>query len=380
MTMQIVVLGGGYGGVAFIRQMAALRPEAKVTLIDRRAHHTVLTEIHQVAGGNRAPESLLVPFASLEGCRFLQAEVTGLDPAARQVQTSAGPVAYDILVIGLGSVDTDYGVPGVRQHAMTLHSISDALAIRKALEALPEGAPVIVAGGGLTGVELAAEIGIRRGMGGNLTLVEAAPSLLPGLAPRLQKGARRRLGALGVNVLTATRIAAANPGMLRFSDGSSLPFGLMIWACGVRANPLIGRLGILTDKAGRAVVDSNMQTELEGVYVVGDCAAGAPPSAQAACQQGAALAVHIAGLLTGAAPPVRPVRMKGTLVDLGHTYGVGDLGQLQLTGWLPALLKRANVARWVWTADSLPAAARYFLGLDGGSAPAGERINQQSAG
>lgn len=378
MTTRIAVVGGGYAGVALIRRLAAREHDIALTLIDRNAHHTVLTEIHQVAAGSRAPETLQVPFGDLDRCRFVQAEVTGLDADLRQVMTSVGPVEYDLLILALGGVDTDFGVPGVRAHALTLHSMKEALAIRDRLNALSPDAPVLIAGGGLTGVELAAEIGLLRNGTGNVALVEAAPTVLPGLAGRLQRGARRRLGALGVNVLTGTRIARVEDGMVHFTDGSALPFALMVWACGVRANPLVARMGVPVDRTGRAVVDANLKTELSGVYAVGDCAAGGlPPTAQAANQQGRHLADHLLALLRGEERPVRPVQMKGTLVDLGHTFGVGSLGDsLHMAGLTPAILKRANVARWLLTAAGLSPAVRYFLGLDKGNLPipAGTRV------
>jgi hypothetical protein len=92
-------------------------------------------------------------------------------------------------------------------------------------------------------------------------------------------------------------------------------------------------------------------------------AAGPAPTAQAAFQQGLALAAHIAGVLDGIAVPVRPVKHMGTLVSLGHVSGAGEVAGLQLSGYLPAMLKRANVARWLLTAAGPGAAARFLLGL-----------------
>lgn len=381
MTKQIVVVGGGYGGIALVRRLEALGHGANVTLIDRNASHTVLTEIHQVAAGAERPETYQVPFATMGSFHFVQAEVTGLDSEARCLTTTAGPVHYDLLVFAVGGVDADYGVPGVREHALTLHSLTEALTIRNRLEALPAGTPVLIAGGGFTGVELAAELGERYGGGENITLVEGAPAILPGLPRRLQRRARRRLGALGVNVLTGQFIArveatAAEGGMAHFADGSALPFGLLVWACGVRANPLIARLGIPVDKAGRAVVGPNLETPLPGVYVIGDAAAGAPPTAQAASQQGAALARHLAARAAGGTAPVRPVRLLGALVALGHGYGAGVVTGLPLTGWVPALIKRANVARWFMTAGGWAMALRYFLGF----APGARRLARPTHG
>ena len=377
MTRQIVVVGGGYGGLALVRRLEAMGLGDYVTLIDRNASHTVLTEIHQVAAGAEAAAAFQIPFAGLGAFRFLQAEVTGLQHAERCLLTTAGPVPYDLLVLAPGGVDTDYGVPGVSEHACTLHSLPEAQAIEQRLAALPTGTPILIAGGGFTGVELAAELGERYGGGENITLVEGAPAILPGLPRRLQRRARRRLGALGVNVITGERIDRVEAAMAHFADGSALPFGLLVWACGVRANPLIARLGIPVDKAGRAVVDANLESLLPGIYVIGDAAAGAPPTAQAATQQGAALAVRLAALLAGRTALVRPVRLLGALVALGHGYGAGVVTGLPLTGWVPALLKRANVARWFRTAGGWRVALRYFLG---GLAPAGRPLHGPMAG
>lgn len=366
MTERIVVIGGGYGGLALVRGLLAERVDAEITLIDRNPFHTVMTELHQVAAGLRAPEAVQVPLDEIKGVRFRQAEVTRLDAETRQVVTTVGPVPYDRLVIALGSVDVDFGVPGVRDHALTLHGLADALTLRSRLDRLGPGAHVLIAGGGLTGVELAAAIALRpEGRRPRVTLAEASPSLLPGVPRDLQAATGARLRHLGVAVQTGARIARVDPGQAVLTNGATLPFDLLVWVCGVRANPLIAKWGVPVDKAGRAIVDDHLATPLPGLYVIGDCAAGAPPTAQIASQHGTALAAHLAGLLRGHSKPVRPARSRGLLVDLGHTYAVGEVGRLPLTGWMPALLKRLNVLRWLWKAGRLNATALYLSPVRG---------------
>ncbi|MFZ5823338.1 MAG: NAD(P)/FAD-dependent oxidoreductase [Bacillota bacterium] len=357
MTRSITVVGGGYAGLAFIRQLRARDAGVPITLIDQNPFHTMLIETHQVAAASRSAASVLLPFAQMEGFRFIQARVEGLDPARRTLATTAGEVPYDVLVLAVGSVDHDFGVEGVREHCLMLHGAADALAIRERLAALPAEAPVIIAGGGLTGVELAAHMALNRPEGRSLTLVEGSPSLLPGLPPHLARAARRRLGHLGVNVITGAPVTRVEAGRAYLADSTALPFGLMVWACGVRAHPLVARLVIPTDRAGRALVGSDLRTPLPDLYVIGDSAAGHPPSAQAAVQQGRALADR----LTGRMP--RPVRLKGTLVDLGQHQAVGLIGSLALRGWLPGLLKRVNEALWVRQIAGWRAAGRLLLGL-----------------
>jgi NADH dehydrogenase len=362
MDERIVVVGGGYGGMAFTKRFLSHHVDgASLTLIDRNPYHTMLTEVHQVAAGRRAPDSVILPFTAIDGCTFMQATVQGLDLAHKSVITSNGTLPYDRLIVAPGSIDTDYGIPGVREHTVMLHGVADALTIRDRLTALPAGAPILIAGGGLTGVEMAAELGHSHGQR-NLTLIEAAPTLLPGLSSELQRRSRKRLGSLGVNVLTATRIAQVAPKMVHFTDGSCLPFHLMIWACGVRANPLLVALGIPTDQQGRALVNAQLETSLPQVYVIGDAAAGLPPTAQVAVQQGAHLADHVAGLLRGYSKPLRPTRELGTLVELGHGFAVGQVGRQPLTGWIPAIMKHANNVRWAYTSGGLRRALNYLLG------------------
>lgn len=360
MKRAITVVGGGYAGLSFIRQVCAIDPQVSITLIDRNPFHTMLTETHQVAAGSRTAESILIPFDQLAdqmgGFRFIQAEVTGLEPAAHQVMTTEGPVDYEQLVVALGSVDHDFGVKGVAQWCMTLRSINDALAIREKLQSLPPDAPVVIAGGGLTGVELAAHVANNRPKGRTLTLVEASPTLLPGMPAELIQAARRRLGHLGVNIITGAPVAQVEDGLVHLADGTTLPFGMMVWACGIKANPLLKMLGVPLDRGGRVILNDDLSTPLPDVFVIGDAAAGHLPSAQAASQHGHALALRVAGR------PTHPIRMKGTLVDLAQHRGVARVGSMSLRGLLPGVMKWMTEALWVFQVAGLRAALRLLPG------------------
>lgn len=353
----IVVVGGGYAGLSFIRRIRQHNRHLPITLIDKNPYHTMLVETHQVAAGSRPADSILVPFDQVGGFRFIRAEVTGVDTEQKRLSTTAGPIEYDRLVLALGSVDHDFGVPGVREHCQTLRGLADAEAIRSRLAVLPPEEPVVIAGGGLTGVELAAHIALTRPHGRALTLVEASPTLLPGVPARLSWAARRRLGHLGVNVVPGAPVVRVEAGQAHLRDGTSLPFGLMIWAAGVRAHPLIATLNLPTDRAGRAVIGPDFQTPLPDVYVIGDCAAGHVPSAQAAIQQGAALADRLMGRAAS------PLRNKGILVDLGGHRAVGLVGSITLRGLLPGWLKRVTELLWISRVLGVRAVLCRLLGL-----------------
>ena len=343
MAGRIVVLGGGYGGLSFVRHLGEERGlAATVTVIDRNPYHTLLVECHTVAAGTRPVAAVQMPFDGMRGFAPMQAMVTGLDAAAHQVLTDQGPVPYDALVVALGSVDNSFGIPGVVGHATFLRSAADADTLRRRIAALPPRARVVVAGGGLTGVELAAELGLRRlHRTLEVTVLEAAPALLPNLPERLQDRARRRLGSLAVNVLAGARIERVEPALIHLAGGAALPYDLLVWAAGVKGHPLLAAMGLAVDRAGRARVDAQLRASLPDVWVIGDCAAtDLPPTAQSAETHGRLAAAAVAAALTGGEAVAVPARHKGFLISLGEGYGLGYLGQMPLAGLAPALLKR----------------------------------------
>lgn len=359
---RILILGAGYAGLAFACEFLR-RPAAgvEVTLVDRNPYHTLLTETHTVAAGSRRKGSVAVPLALLTrrfpALRLVTAAITGADAKAQVVHTTAGPLRYDSLIFALGGADPDYGIPGVREHALTLRGLDDALRIRAALAALPPGAGVVVVGGGLTGVELAAEMAWNgRGKGHPITLVEAAPVLLPGLPPALQHRALHRLKGLGVEVRTGNPVQTVRSGEVVLASGGAVPFGLLIWAAGVRGHPLLGALDIALGRDGRAQVDEHLRSSRPDIYVVGDSAAFAPapgapalpPSAQLAGQMGQAAARDLAARLSGRPGIAFRPRLAGVICDLGGASTTGLVYGLPVGGWIGAMAKRVALLRHLW--------------------------------
>lgn len=338
--MRIVVLGGGYAGMRFLRTVRNVAGDAvELLLVDRAAHHTLLVETHKVAAGRLKPDDAAIPFSVIPGVRHIRATATGIHPSRKTVETTSGDITYDVLVVALGSVDHDHGVPGAREHALTLRSAEDAARIAERVERLGPGSVCVIVGGGLTGVELAAELALHR-PSLRMFLVEASSDILPGLPPALRKAARRRLGELGVNLLTQTPVSRVEPATVLIERGLTIPHDLLIWAGGVQANPLIADLPGERDRSGRLSVPWDGQTADPDVYVIGDCASGPwPPSAQMADQQGRAAALSLLRRLGYRVRVPRP-RVRGLLVSVGGDYGLGRVGALDLAGLFPAWLKR----------------------------------------
>lgn len=395
MPARVVVLGGGYAGVACVRRLQSRAGrDLQVTLVDRNPFHTLLTETHTVAAGTRPVSTVALPFDFGPQVRRLEAEVTAIHPEGRWVETTAGSLEYDYLVFALGGADQDYGIPGVREHALFLRGIDDARRIRAALAALPRQAPVVIVGGGLTGVELAAEIALSR-PGGSLTVVEGAPTLLPSLHPGLALRARRRLGWLGVNVRTGSPVRAVGPDRVELADGTVLPHRLLIWVAGVKGHPLTAQLKVRRDRAGRVEVDAYLRSSRPEIYVIGDSAAFRPapdarplaPSGQLSEQMGFAAADDLLSRLEGGpGVPFRP-HFRGVLLDLGGLAAAGLIYRLQVAGPVAHLAKRAAVAGHVARTLGLRSLFRLLTGrgLPVGStpgpqpaAPAGPRVHGEA--
>lgn len=375
--IRVVIVGGGYAGLAFVRGLrtTAAGRRARVTLVDRNDFHTLLTETHTVAAGHRAAAAVRIPYAAIAGFDLYQAEVTGMDPAARRVHTRSGPLSYDYLVVAPGARDRDFGIPGVREHTLTLRGEADARRIRQRLSAVPPEAPVIVAGGGLTGVELAAELALAA-PDRPVTLLEAGAEMLNGLPARVQRRARRRLEQLGVAVRTGAPVTAAGPGWVDLSGGERLPAALAIWCAGVGGHALAGALGVPLDGAGRVPVDPYLRARPD-IYVIGDSAAwgGQAPSAQLAQQMGLGAGADLARRLAGR--PGRPFRYRslGTLLELGRWAGAGTAGRVQVFGTLAWTLKRVALVRRIWADLGWRALLHYLFG-----GPAGVRRRGSHSG
>lgn len=149
---RLVVLGAGFGGLSFLRTLEKdpVSRALEVMLVDRNAYTTLVPELYAVAAGTADAGAVTVPIRLPER-RFRQAEVSGLDPASREVLLTSGRLGYDYLVVALGSRNQFYGVLGAAEHTRTLRTLEEAMAVRQEIQHLPAGASVAVVGGGLTG-------------------------------------------------------------------------------------------------------------------------------------------------------------------------------------------------------------------------------------
>lgn len=365
---RVVILGGGFGGMAAARQLAGAA--VRMTLVDRRNHHLFQPLLYQVATASLAAPSIAAPLRQIlrrqRNLTVLLDEVTGIDLAARRVQCAHGVLDYDFLVVATGAAHAYFGHDEWERHAPGLKTLDDAFLIRRRVllafeHAERETDPArrqawlnfVVVGGGSTGVELAGTLielarhtlsrEFRRSdpRRASVRLIEAGPRLLTAYDPILSDKARRQLERLGVEVHTGVAVTDIDAGGVKLGE-HWLPARTVLWAAGVAASPVGRLLGAVLDRAGRVQVlpDLSLPGHPE-VFVIGDLAGIAqssgkpvPGVAPAAKQMGRHVGTVIRSRLRGS-DEKRPFsyRDDGSLATIGRLAAVAQFGKLKLSGF-----------------------------------------------
>ncbi|MFD7435956.1 NAD(P)/FAD-dependent oxidoreductase [Streptomyces sp. NPDC059861] len=323
-NVEVVVVGGGYGGVTAANSLAR-RDGVSVTLVNPRPRFVERIRLHQLVTGS---DDAVEGFGEVLGgnVRLVVDTATRIDPAERQVSLAGGgTVSYDYLVYAVGSGASDPGVPGAAEFAHAVSDLEGAERLRSALAETPASDPVTVIGAGPTGLETAAELAEA---GRKLTLV-CGGVLGPSLHARARRPVARRLAKLGVTVLEGprARVTEVTRDGVQLDDGRKLPSAVTIWTAGFRVPDLAARSGLRTDAEGRLVTDATL-TSVDDVRIVaaGDAAVMTDRpfrmSCQAAVQLGPAAAATILRRIAGKQPA--PVRMffAGQCLSLGRKEGV----------------------------------------------------------
>lgn len=366
---RVLILGGGAGGLELASRLAG-RGGVEVTLVDREMTHLWKPRLHEFAAGTVSSTLAEISFymlARMRGFHFEQGEVRAIDRAGARVELGAmhdeegrelAParfLPYDLCVVALGGVTPDFGTEGVAENAVRLDGPEDAEDFRTRfagtmIRARSSGVPaeIVIVGSGATGTELAAHLRnsetgflVRGGKARadkllGITILEAAPVIMPGIDEALRAKLVERLKQLDIKTVTDAKIAAIEPGAVRSVSGERWPADVSVWAAGLVGHPVLKRLADFEmDDKGRIKVDRTLRSTVdERIYVMGDAASmvakGAekplPPTAQAASQQADYLTETIPLLVKG--KPVEPFefRNRGRLVQLGQAGTVGRIG------------------------------------------------------
>jgi NADH:ubiquinone reductase (H+-translocating) len=399
---RIVIVGGGFGGIAAAK---ALRHcDAEVIVIDRRNHHIFQPLLYQVATAVLAPSEVAAPIRQLEAKQrnvsVLLAEVVGVDLGTRSVAANCPgvgikKVSFDYLVIAAGMQSSYFGHDEFAKYAPCLKTITDAETIRSKILSAYELAEstddaderqrqitFVLVGAGPTGVELAASLAqlatktLRKNFRRidpattTIVLLDGAKRILPTFAESLSKKAADHLAKLGVRVITGAMVESIDDQGVTVG-GKLIPCGAVLWTAGVSPSPLVKMLGVATDRAGRACVGPFLSVpDTPNVFVVGDAATlvqkgkPLPGVAQVAIQQGRYVGRFISRELNGR-KPLGPFRYfdKGNMAVVGKNFAIMESGRIRLAGvtawfawafihmlFLPQLQNRLRVEhQWLWS-------------------------------
>jgi NADH dehydrogenase len=295
---EIVIIGAGYTGMAATMSLAARvkgRNDVHITLVNPQARFTERLRLHQVASGQNLADLEIPELLAGTGVEFVQGWVTAVDAGAQTVRVDDEyTLRYDTLVYALGAVADTEVVPGVDEHAYTLNSAHDAELLAEQLDRLATGT-VVVAGGGLTGIESAAEIAEQRPELDVVLLSREQPGAMMG--PKARARLLAGLARLGVQVRAGVDVVKVLPDGVALADGEILAAHAVLWTAGVRVSPLARAAGLRVDERGRIVTDAALRSVSHpNVYAVGDAAAVQQGYGvlHGTCQSGIPTGVHAA--------------------------------------------------------------------------------------
>lgn len=377
---RIVVLGGGYGGAYCARSLERRLGSraAQVTVIDRQNYFVIYPLLVEAGTGRVEPRHAVVSIrAFLKNGLFRMAQVVALDTQAREVvcqlpgEAETDRVPYDHLVIALGSVTRFPPIPGLREHALQMKSMADAVAMRDRAIGLLELADItadpqrraallhfVIVGANFTGAEVAGELdAFLRGARTDykriaqsdirITLIDHGDRILSALDEELSMYAERNMRARGIEILLRETVTAVDEHGATLGSGRVIPAATVIWAAGIAPPPALVSLGLPVDQRGYLICERDLRVRgFDNIWGIGDCAVNNdaegkayPATAQHAVREGDWAARNIARTLRGLPPLPCDIRNRGSLAALGCRTGVANVFGIKVSGFL---------AWWLW--------------------------------
>jgi NADH dehydrogenase len=400
---RVIILGAGFGGLTAAKKMADF---ASVTVVDRHNFQTFLPLLYQVSTAGLAADHVAHPIRGAlrkTDVQFQMGSPVSIDHEKKSLTLDNKQVLdFDYLVIALGSANTDFGIPGVVEHALGMKSVHEATTIRaKVMRAFEELCSVqdgsvfsiSVIGGGPTGVEMAGAFAeLVRGPLKNdqkiaaeriqINLIEAGPRVLPMFSEKLSQHAKTDLEKLDVKVYINTAVKEIKADSIQIHDGKTIDSAITIWAAGVRGEPAAATLNLPIINT-RIDVEQTLQVKsYPHIFAIGDVAGFTgkdgrflPMVAPVAMQQGRWVAKQIKRLATK--QELKPFKYldKGSMATIGRHKAIVEVKGFRLVGipawfaWLFLHLfyllggrnKIGTIADWTWNYVTFDRGNRHIM-------------------
>ncbi|MBU8683326.1 NAD(P)/FAD-dependent oxidoreductase [Bacillus haynesii] len=374
---KVVVLGAGYGGLMTVTRLVKKIGinEAEITLVNKHNYHYETTWMHEASAGTLHHDRCryqIKDVINTSRVNFVQDTVKKIDKEGKKVVLETGELSYDYLVVALGSVPETFGISGLKEYAFSIANINSSRQLREHIEyqfatynteaeKRPERLTIVVGGAGFTGIEFLGEMGNRipelcreydiDRQQVRLICVEAAPSVLPGFEPELVDYAVNYLEGKGVEFKIGTAVKECTPdGIIVGKDDQTeeIKAGTVVWAAGVRGNPIIEESGF-ENMRGRVKVKPDLRVEgHDDIFVIGDCSLiineeterPYPPTAQISMQQGETCANNLAALIHGKETETFSFDNKGSVASLGEHDAIGVAFGRKMTGTTASMMKK----------------------------------------
>lgn len=375
MAKRIVIVGAGYAGVEAALKLykKGRKDDIEITLIDRNPYHTLLTEIHEVAGNRVSEDSVKVPLADIfqhTSVNVVLDNIEKFDFKNKRVASAVHEYPYDYLILAIGSTPNYFGIPGLEEHGFPLWSADDAVRIRDHIERCFFKAAsepdeerrrrlltFMVGGAGFTGVEMIGELGqwvkklcrqhkIPRSEV-RLVLVDMLDCVLSNLCDKNSHRAHEYMEKkLGIEIILSTAVKNVTADSVELGNGETIGTYTLIWAAGVRATNDVECMDVDKGSARRLCVDEYCRTKYENVYAVGDVGAlldekGKPYPAmvETALQTAEGTAHNILASIRGEEPKPVKVKLHGVMVCIGNYFAVADLMGIKPGRWISLIMK-----------------------------------------